>query len=234
MRPPCALTVASTPGDTAAIITNTVQSSANGFSAILEGVSYYMPSGGFISGTKGIRVQLGAIKQAQNIAIGALVVATNGTCGAAFQAQNSRSNVGIEGSWNKFLSYYADFGVEPYEAFSVNQLGNIVLHGGTSATTPLKTIRSNSANGSFEIINDAGSAVIFRVTDSGSVNIPTGAVYALNNIQVVGGRNTGWAAMTGASNKATSYASSTITLVQLAERVNALQAALSAHGLIGV
>lgn len=221
------------PADTAAIITNTVQSSANGFSAILEGVSYFMPSGNFIGGSKGIRVQLGAIKQSENLAIGVLSIASNGSCGAAFQAQNSRANAGIEGSWNKFLSYLPDFGAGAYEAFSVNQLGNIILHGGTSATTPTKLIRANAANGSFEIVNDANSAVIFRVTDTGTVNIPTGAIYALNNIQVVGPRNTGWTAMTGTANENTSYATSTITLVQLAERVKAIQDALTTHGLIG-
>jgi hypothetical protein len=97
----------------------------------------------------------------------------------------------------------------------------------------LKTIRANSGNGSLEVVNDAGSAVIFRVTDSGAINIPTGGLYAINNTQVVGARNTGWTAMTGTLNENTAYASGTITLVQLAERVNAIQAALTTHGLIG-
>jgi hypothetical protein len=221
------------PGDTAAIITNTVQSSANGFSAILEGVSYYMPSGGFIAGTKGIRVQLGAIKQAQNLAIGVLAIASNGACGAAFQAQNSRTDVGIEGTWNKFISFNADYGAGAFEAFAINQIGNLVLNGGPAAATPLKTIRADSVNGSLEVVNNAGSAVIFRVTDAGAINIPTGGLYAINNTQVVGARNTGWTAMTGTLNENTAYASGTITLVQLAERVNAIQAALTTHGLIG-
>jgi hypothetical protein len=55
----------------------------------------------------------------------------------------------------------------------------------------------------------------------------------LNSTQVVGTRDTGWTAMTGSSDKATAYATSTVTLAQLAGRVMALQAALTTHGLLG-
>jgi hypothetical protein len=51
--------------------------------------------------------------------------------------------------------------------------------------------------------------------------------------QVVGPRDTGWSAMTGSTNKNTTYDTSTVTLAQLAGRVMALQAALTTHGLIG-
>jgi hypothetical protein len=51
--------------------------------------------------------------------------------------------------------------------------------------------------------------------------------------QVVGARNTGWTAMTGSPDKATAYATSTVTLAQLAGRVAQLQASLTTHGVIG-
>ena len=52
--------------------------------------------------------------------------------------------------------------------------------------------------------------------------------------KVVGARATGYTnAMTGTANRATSYATGTITLVQLAERFKALQDDLTTHGLIG-
>lgn len=221
------------PGDTASYIANTVQSAAGSFSAILEGAAYYMPSGQFIGGSKGIRVQLGAIKHTENIAIGVLAVATNGPCGAAFQAQNSRSDVGIEGSWTKAFSYNFDGGAGAYEAFQINQLGNLILNGGPTATNPTKLIRANSITGSFEIVNNANTAVIFSVNDAGSTNLRSGGIYSINNTQVVGPRDTGWTAFTGTTNKATSYSTSTITLQQLAERVGAIQAALVTHGLLG-
>jgi hypothetical protein len=67
---------------------------------------------------------------------------------------------------------------------------------------------------------------------AGTLNL-AGALYR-NGTQVVGARVTGYTnAMTGAKNRATAYATGTITLVQLAERVGALLDDLTAHGLIG-
>ena len=57
--------------------------------------------------------------------------------------------------------------------------------------------------------------------------------FRVSTLKVVGARDTGWTAMTGTTNKATSYDTSTVTLAQLAGRVMALQAALTTHGLIG-
>lgn len=55
----------------------------------------------------------------------------------------------------------------------------------------------------------------------------------INSTKVVGTRETGYVAFTGTTNKGTSYATGTVTLIQLAERVAALQASLTTHGLIG-
>lgn len=51
--------------------------------------------------------------------------------------------------------------------------------------------------------------------------------------KVLGARDTGYTAMTGAPNKAAAYDVATVTLPQLAARVAALQASLTAHGQIG-
>lgn len=57
----------------------------------------------------------------------------------------------------------------------------------------------------------------------------------INNVFCVRERETGWTnQMTGTSNKATLYDTSTITLEQLSERVKALEDVLRYHGLIGV
>jgi hypothetical protein len=63
--------------------------------------------------------------------------------------------------------------------------------------------------------------------------LDTGSVLKIESTQVVQARETGYTAMTGTANKATSYATSTITLQQLAERVKSLQDSLTTHGLIG-
>lgn len=65
-------------------------------------------------------------------------------------------------------------------------------------------------------------------------NVYVSGGYRVGANQVVGARDTGWAPMTGTANKATVYATGTITLVQLAERVKALQDMLAnVHGLTG-
>lgn len=76
----------------------------------------------------------------------------------------------------------------------------------------------------------------FRVTASN--NTSTVASISLANAagtlsQVVQSRETGYVAFTGTTNKGTSYATGTVTLIQLAERVAAIQASLTTHGLIG-
>lgn len=58
-------------------------------------------------------------------------------------------------------------------------------------------------------------------------------VLKVGSNQVVGARDTGWTAMTGSPDKATAYATGSVTLPQLAGRVAALQAALTTHGLLG-
>lgn len=54
-----------------------------------------------------------------------------------------------------------------------------------------------------------------------------------NGTQVLGLRQTGYAAMTGTVNRAAVYDTATVTLAQLAGRVMALQADLTLHGLVG-
>lgn len=70
-------------------------------------------------------------------------------------------------------------------------------------------------------------------TSAGNFGVASGKVFKVDGLQVVAARDTGWAAMTGSSNKAAVYDTATVTLPQLAGRVMALQAVLTSHGLIG-
>lgn len=78
-------------------------------------------------------------------------------------------------------------------------------------------------SGRFEVVHDLQ-------VDGGAF---LSGVLTIGANQVVAGRNTGWAAMTGSADKATVYATGSVTLAQLAGRMMALQAALTTHGLIG-
>lgn len=93
-------------------------------------------------------------------------------------------------------------------------------------------------NNFFVIRNKANTSSLIGFLDVGGqavINMETsGAEFRIFNTRVVGARDTGWSAMIGTANKNTAYDTTTVTLQQLAGRVMALQAALTAHGLIGV
>ena len=69
-------------------------------------------------------------------------------------------------------------------------------------------------------------------TVSASDDINTTEQYLVDSVQVVGNRATGRAAPTGTATR-TTFATSTVTTAQLAERVKALIDDLTTHGLIG-
>jgi hypothetical protein len=95
----------------------------------------------------------------------------------------------------------------------------------------------DSATSRIRILVNGGAAATFHGTNAVDfalgVNVASGKTYAVNGQQVVAGRDTGWAAMTGSGNKATVYDTSAVTLAQLAGRVMSMQAALMTHGLLG-
>lgn len=88
-------------------------------------------------------------------------------------------------------------------------------------------INIDLATGRLRVVGGSG-------TDHFNLAPQTGKGYAYNGTQVVGPRVTGYTAFSGTNtNRGTAYDTATITLVQLAERVRALQVDLTAHGLIG-
>jgi hypothetical protein len=81
-------------------------------------------------------------------------------------------------------------------------------------------------------VKRADQTIGFRLLNSGSIEIGAGSFYRHSGNQVVGNRKTGWANPTGTATR-TSYATSTVTLSQLAERVKGLIDDLISHGLLG-
>lgn len=93
------------------------------------------------------------------------------------------------------------------------------------------TVSAAGSDTDINLILDAKGAGIISALDT--INLASGKVLQINGTQVMGARDTGWTAMTGTTNKATAYDTSTVTLAQLAGRVMAIQAALTTLGPIG-
>ena len=107
---------------------------------------------------------------------------------------------------------------------------------------------ANSSNSNANIVGlrQAGANVVhlghdstegFRIADSAGTlrhGMTLGATptYRINGTQVLTTRRTGWSAPTGTATRST-FATSTVTTPQLAERMKALIDDLTAHGLIG-
>lgn len=104
---------------------------------------------------------------------------------------------------------------------------------------------SDAFDGGLELLRWTGSAyaAVLTARSDGVVTIGTNATaagttlsllsgMAVNGLKVIGTRRTGWAVPSGTATR-TTFATSTVTVAQLAERVKALIDDLAAHGLIG-
>lgn len=116
------------------------------------------------------------------------------------------------------------------ETFSNKIIDELETTNNSSISDGLITTFSDTVTINGIILVSEPSTFLSTLTVVSSIS---GANYKVAGVQVVGEQETGWAAMTGSANKGTTYNTSTVTLVQLATRVKALQDALDTHGLIG-
>ena len=98
------------------------------------------------------------------------------------------------------------------------------------ATTPNTTAALATA---MTIQNSGGISIGVGTADPGIGKLAVTTAYNVGSTQVVAARITGYTAMTGTPDKATAFATSSVTLAQLAGRVMQLQADFTTHGLIG-
>lgn len=88
----------------------------------------------------------------------------------------------------------------------------------------------DAAGGSAVVVRDSTGADMVKLDSDGNIDFQ-GEVRR-NGIKLLGGRDTGWTAFTGTASKG-GFATGSVTLVQLAQVVKALQDALTAHGVVG-
>jgi hypothetical protein len=136
-------------------------------------------------------------------------------------------------------------------AIEISNLGK--TEAGLSTSYVLYNMKSTNAGGSlqngfhiYSYNNNAVKSIPFTILDNDNVGIGTispsqkldingsakATSFFVGTNQVVSARRTGWAVPTGTATRAT-FATSTVTLPQLAERVKGLIDDLTAHGLIG-
>ncbi len=160
----------------------------------------------------------GGLSVAKTAVIGGRVIITNSGTDTLLDL-NTNSN-----GWRLFSSAGGShFGV--WET-STNYFPFVIYPNAPSSTISLMSSGLINVGRSMQIGSATGG-------DKGAGTINIASAYYINGAQVVGARDTGWTAMTGSTNKATVYDTSTVTLAQLAGRVMALQAALTTHGLLG-
>jgi hypothetical protein len=137
------------------------------------------------------------------------------------------------------------------EAMNIAAVGNTAVHvniisGYGSGKEAQLSLRPD---GNGLSIIDADNQLWIGTRDTNNLNLYTGNTVRLtingfgqiilfndvyrNGVQILGQRQTGFASMTGVADKSGVLNTETMTLVELARRVKALQDALEAHGLIG-
>jgi hypothetical protein len=88
-----------------------------------------------------------------------------------------------------------------------------------------------SAASILSFVTSGGGAFVYMIGGAAVAGIGAGAISVSGN-NVIGARKTGWAAPTGTATR-TTFATGSVTLPLLAERVKALIDDLTAHGMIG-
>lgn len=123
---------------------------------------------------------------------------------------------------------YFNSGGSYHELYSDGNVGPVVVR--TTHATPSGS--SGLVDAGFTATVTQGNLFYGSNGGTNTYRVAYNGLVFIQGSQVLGARDTGWGANTGAASKA-AFDPSTVTLAQLAQAVAALQTALKAHGLIG-
>lgn len=149
----------------------------------------------------------------------AALIRTSGPDGLQIKGKNTGAALRIE------PTTAGAFGLRINGDFGTGSIGVDTGNWITLSDDDTRKLRYGAGEEAIEFWTSSNRRFYFRINASPAMYI--------NDVKVLGTRETGWTAMTGTSDKATAYDTSTITLPQLAGRVMALQAQATTHGLIG-
>ena len=119
-----------------------------------------------------------------------------------------------------------DFSAGTYSTAAIRMASGQRINFSSSLTRTLRYEPSTSA-----LRYASGTVVLFEIQDDASVRAK-GAIF-VNDNRVVSDRQAGFVQMTGTPEKASSIATDTATVQQIARRLKAIEDALILHGLIG-
>ena len=138
---------------------------------------------------------------------------------------------GYDGS--AFTSSHAGIDFAAAENWSgADRGGKIAFRTTVNGTTTGAGVKMTLENSGALLIGGTTDDGVNKLRVSGGVTVDTGNSYKVNDVAVVGVRKTGWAAATGTATR-TTFATTTVTTEQLAQRLKALIDDLISHGLIG-
>jgi hypothetical protein len=140
------------------------------------------------------------------------------------------------GGWNSYSFDGSDYTVSA----SLQAVAGTIAPGSTPGEWRFQTTATGNTSttvrmiltstGNLRIGNTTGTE---RLSVTGNIQLTnTADSFKVGTNNVVGSRKTGWAAPTGTATR-TTFATSTVTTAQLAERLKALIDDLTSHGLIG-
>jgi hypothetical protein len=209
------------PGDTTALITNSVQASQKCYTAILEGFSAYYNGGNVVaSDAQAIRVQLAPIRNDQGIASGAVVIGSQGSLGPAYIAQT-----GGTATWSSVLQYDDAILGLTFDIPVSGRVPRIRLFDGSGGAKSLRVL-SNTLG----ILSESESVQLLTLNDSGALNVS--GIYSVQGTQVVGAQVSGYGTPTG-NTRVANFPGASATLAQTSAQVAQLVADLKTHGLLG-
>lgn len=192
----------------------------NGYRIAIDITGGKLDTGG-TAPTIGVGLRIGNVNGDATQATWTKQIKLENPCTTAISIENSSGTRGIDFTSGASFTLGIDFSSATFSAAPIRM----------AADQKIQLVAGGSITFGYET---TGTKWVFKngATERVSISTSTGGL-SVNGTQVLGGRVTGYAAMTGTANAGAVYDTATVTLAQLAGRVMALQSSMTSHGLIG-
>ena len=138
--------------------------------------------------------------------------------------------IGGKNKWPMNAGNTASYSYAPVIGMCLGQVG------ATNADSHKLRFETSDAGGASRVVDvyaNSSNNIVVEFNGSPVLTISQAGTLIMSGNQVLTGRRTGYTPFTGANNSGAVFDTATVTLQQLAQRVAAIQASLTQHGLIG-